>query len=464
MTDESLGVGGTNLLLSTIEKQEPWSDIPILLFPSSDVVGGRLISALGSLANATILERPIRTSILISAVRSALRSRRRQHEMRDLLLRLREADRQKDLFLATLSHELRTPLTSIVGWSKILMENENVEPAMRARALETIYRNAQAQAHLIEDILSISRIVAGKLAIDRQNINFSEIVMAAVDSIRPAAAAKNIQLNPSIVPTAFITGDPVRLQEVVLNVLSNAVKFTPSGGRIDLELTLDDQNALLRVTDNGIGITAEVLPHIFEHFRQADSSDTRAAGGLGLGLAIAKNLVHLHGGSVRATSEGRGKGTSMFIEIPRQRAGAAVPPLQPDLRLNPIERTPLTGHSVMLVEDDKDSRELLGHLLRDSGATVLMAESAPQAFELFRTSKPDIIVSDIGLPGENGYDLLARIRSEELPSIAITPAVALTGYADTETQEKALAAGFQVHLAKPVQPERLLTALVALLQ
>ena len=460
ITDESLDDWATDRLLNAIELQPAWSDLPLIIFPSNDRAGELLITALGPRANVTTFERPIRHAILLCAVQSALRARRRQYELHKVLERLEEADQQKDLFLATLSHELRTPLTSIVGWVQLL-KTRTLDSQTFAKALDTIERNTYAQTRLIEDILSISKIIAGKLAIERKPVRLSDLVNGSLSTVGPQAEAKDINIKADIQGDDYVKGDAVRLQEVVWNLLSNAIKFTPAQGEVSVCLRRDGSMLRLTVTDTGRGIDPAVLPHIFEHFRQADSSNTRTAGGLGLGLAIARKLVELHDGVIEAISDGIDCGTTMMVALPIDEDDATSQ--RQALTALPEISSSLEGHSVLLVEDDIDSRRLLAYVLSDAGATVHEAETVGQALNLFRTRRPDVIVSDIGLAGENGYDLIEKIRLEE-GNACRTPALALTGFADPRSQQRALAAGYQLHIAKPVQPEMVVDTIVGLLR
>jgi signal transduction histidine kinase/CheY-like chemotaxis protein len=461
VTDESLDEWDRERLLATVEQQPQWSDLPLLVFSSNDRATEALISELGVCANATIFERPIRPSILICGIQAALRARSRQYETRDLLERLKQADQQKDLFLATLSHELRTPLTSIVGWIQLL-KTRQLAPEVVTLAIETIERNTVAQTRLVEDILSVSRMVAGKLSIEHRPVRFEETVRAAAESVRPQAEARGIDLVESILGGGTIVGDAVRLQEVVWNLLSNSLKFTPGGGSIFIRMSSEPHALRLEVEDSGRGIEPEVLPHIFEHFRQADSSMTRSAGGLGLGLAIAKRIVELHGGTIEAASEGLNRGTRITVTLPAVDVSEERLPHEEPAELRNADSC-LSGCAVLLVEDDSDSRRLLSYILRDFGASVTEATTVQDAIASFNAAKPTVIVSDIGLAGESGYDLIETIRQLE-DGAAPTPAVAITGFADVASQARALASGFQLYIAKPVQPPDLIRAVLDVLK
>jgi len=360
-----------------------------------------------------------------------------------------EANRAKDEFLATLSHELRTPMTATLGWATMLRMGE-ITPENFHLAVETIERSTRAQAKLIDEILDVSRIVTGKLQLNVAPVNLQSVIEAAVDAVRPSIAAKGINLQLDFARIDGVpTGDAERLQQVIRNLLSNSVKFTPSGGSITIRADQPQRNAArISVTDTGQGISRKLLPVIFERFRQGDSSTTRSYGGLGLGLAIVKNIVELHGGSVAAESGGEGRGATFTITLPvttssAQTATAAHPDATP---------LSLSGVSVLLVEDDDDTRRMLAAALQSFGASVIAVGSAPAAIEALRIGAPNVVVSDIAMPGEDGYALIMKIRSGAVARARNVPAVALTAYARSEDRERILASGFEFHLTKPVDP------------
>ncbi len=370
-----------------------------------------------------------------------------------------KANHAKDEFLAMLSHELRTPLTPILGWTVVLRAGTLDPPSMR-RGLEVIERNARAQTQLIGDLLDVSRIITGKLRLEVRPLDISPVVEAGVDALRPTAEAKGIQLVVDVPKTApVIEGDPDRLQQVVWNLVSNAVKFTPPGGRIEVRLRREDSCLALAVADNGKGIRPDFLPYVFERFRQADSTSTRAHGGLGLGLAIVRHLVELHGGTVQAESPGEGQGSTFAVRLPLATAvggGAATrdEAAGRDVRLD--------GVRVMVVEDEMDVRDFLRVSLVQYGAEVTTFATAAEAFEALSHDRPDVLVSDIGMPVEDGYEFIRRVRALGPDRGGQVPAAALTAYAHDEDGERVLSAGYQVHLKKPVQPEEL-AAVVATL-
>jgi signal transduction histidine kinase/ActR/RegA family two-component response regulator len=382
--------------------------------------------------------------------REVLERRRMEKERAELLVREREANRLKDEFLATLSHELRTPLNAILGWTKLLRSNA-VAPNAVDRALEKVERNAQVQARLIEDLLEVSRIVSGKLRLDYRPFDLVALGLTAFESIRPTAEARGINLRRDFGPTPLMTaGDPDRLQQVIWNLLSNAVKFTPSGGTVTMTIRRREGIDEITVSDTGIGIEPEFLPSVFETFRQADASSTRTHGGLGLGLAIVRQLVELHGGDVSAASEGKDRGATVTVTLPvrtAERRRAREGDLQPPA---PIEGR-LAGRRILVVDDDADTRELLVSILERAGADVRAAASAQEGLALSLDEVPEAFVSDIAMPGMDGYDLMRHL-TETLGSNAPRVRLALSAFAAPVDRERSLQAGFHRHLAKPIDP------------
>jgi PAS domain S-box-containing protein len=376
------------------------------------------------------------------------------------------ASRSMDEFLATVSHELRTPLTAILGWARLLRADE-VPEATRAKAIATIERNAVVQAQLIEDLLDVSRIISGKMRLEIGPLDLRSVIEAALDVVRPAADAKGVQLAALFdghVPD--VTGDGSRLQQVAWNLLSNAVKFTPRGGRVEIRLSPADAFVEITVTDTGQGMAAPFVAHAFERFRQADGATTRSHGGLGLGLAIVKNIVELHGGSVRASSAGLGEGSSFVVQLPLGVAhppSAARPPSErPSSRsAAPASGSGMDGLRILVVEDEDDARELLVTILERAGAIVSAASSAREALAVLERERPTVILSDIGMPGEDGHALVRQIRALGSESIARTPAVALTAFARPEDRTRALDAGFDSYVSKPVEPRDLFAAITS---
>ena len=380
------------------------------------------------------------------------------------------ASQMKDEFLATLSHELRTPLNAILGWAQILRAGPADAEDLR-EGLDTIERNARAQTQIIEDLLDMSRIINGKVRLDVQRIDLAVIVHAAVNTVKPAADAKGIRIQTILdARTGPISGDPNRLQQIFWNLLSNAVKFTPKDGRVQVVLERVDSHVEVRIIDTGEGIKPEFIPHVFGRFRQADATTTRRHGGLGLGLAIVKQLSELHGGTVRVSSAGVGQGATFIVSLPLisihvEPSEAENARRHPQLAQTSIphgECAELTGLKVLVVDDEADARGLVRRLLEDCGATVIVAASASEGYWMLQSERPDILVSDIGMPGEDGYSLIRRVRALETEKGGNTPAVALTAYARAEDRMKAVVAGFQHHVVKPVEPAELITMVASL--
>jgi PAS domain S-box-containing protein len=377
------------------------------------------------------------------------------------------SNRLKDEFLATLSHELRTPLTAVLGWLSLLRSGK-LDEATRAQALDTIERNANVQAQLIEDILDVSRVITGKLQLDVRRFDLSKVIDAAITSVRPAAEAKQIRIETMIdTDASMIWGDANRLQQVIWNLLSNAVKFTPRDGRIEVRLKRVDSHTEIVVSDTGPGISADFLPYVFDRFRQADSTSTRAHSGLGLGLAIVRHLTEMHGGSVRAESDGNDRGATFTLELPvravlheTEEEVVAYQSGEDSARLD--SSLLLEGVEVLVVDNEADARELVRKALEQCGARVTTASSTAEALGLLERLSPNVLVSDIGMPGEDGYDLIRRVRAleQERGRGERLPAVALTAYVGEEDRRRVLSAGFQEHVAKPVELKKL-TALVA---
>ncbi|HEU4403914.1 MAG TPA: ATP-binding protein [Polyangiaceae bacterium] len=377
------------------------------------------------------------------------------------------ANRMKDEFLATVSHELRTPLNAILGWATMLQDGGLDGPA-QARALATIGRNARAQTRLIEDLLDLSRILQGKVVIAVGPVELARVVEAALEAVRPAADAKGVRLEPALDARAALAGDAERLQQVAWNLLSNAIKFTPRGGRVRVSLRRKPSHVELAVADTGQGISADFVPHVFEPFRQADGGTARRAGGLGLGLSIVRSLVELHGGTVAVASEGEGRGATFAVRLPTahargERAPAGAAPAAGEAAPGAPDCPPsVAGLRVLVVEDEADTRALLAFALGQCGALVTEAAGAAEALACLERERFDVLVSDVGMPGEDGYSLLERVRRLPPERGGRTPAVALTAYARVEDRARALRAGFEAHLAKPAEPAELLRAVAAL--
>ena len=400
--------------------------------------------------------------------------KRAEDERAQLLAREQEAraqaeaaNRMKDEFLATLSHELRSPLNAMLGWTRLL-NTRKFDEATTARAMETIERSARSQAQLVEDLLDVSRIIQGKLRLNVCPVELASVIQSASDTVRPAAEAKEIQLQTILDPAAGpIAGDSDRLQQVVWNLLSNSIKFTPKGGRVHVRLERVNSHVEITITDTGQGINPDFVPYVFDRFRQADSSITRTYSGLGLGLAIVRHLVELHGGTVRADSEGEGKGATFTVKLPLMPIRIEVnnpnrvhPTVGDGV---PFESAPsLAGIRVIVVDDEADSREFIVALLEQCGAQVTAVASAREAIEAVSQVKADVLVSDIGMPEEDGYSLIRKVRTLCAEQGGKIPAVALTAYARAEDRTRAIAEGFQMHIPKPVEPAELATVVASL--
>jgi signal transduction histidine kinase/CheY-like chemotaxis protein len=499
LTEDAVRTDEVDTLLDVLSGQPTWSDLPVVLLMRGGVESPVATRVLDSLANATLLERPAPMRSVVSAVQAAVRARKRQYEIRDQLETIRHAEaelrrkaddlhkadqerqhllaseraaraeaeragRMKDEFLATLSHELRTPLNAILGWAQVLRRLAD-DPEEVKNGMEIIERNARVQGQLIEDLLDMSRIISGKVRLEVQSTDPANIIDAAIESVGPAAEAREVRIQKRIGRSSPVLGDPNRLQQILWNLLSNAVKFTPKGGSVTVSLDRVASNVEIAVADTGVGIAAEFLPHVFERFRQADASTTRKHGGLGLGLAICQQLAELHGGSVRAESPGEGKGATFTLSLP---ISAILQPTEQMLKpargeaLSPkvdCRQTDLTGVKVLVIDDDADARGLVYRLLTDCKAQVTTASSAVEALRLLAASRPDIVISDIGMPEMDGYQFIEKVRATYASREEI-PAIALTAFARPEDRRRALAAGYQSHLSKPVEPAELL-AMVA---
>ena len=377
---------------------------------------------------------------------------------------LQVASRLKDEFLATLSHELRTPLNAVLGYARMLRSGAVSEERVPA-ALEVVERNATSLTQIVEDVLDVSRIISGKVRVNVQPVDLQAVLNNSIDSVRPAANARRIDLQCTIDPGDPIAGDPDRLQQVMWNLLSNAVKFTPTGGRVEVRLARGPSDVEIIVSDSGIGIQPEFLPHIFERFRQAESGTTRRHGGLGLGLAIARHIVEMHGGTIHVASDGDGKGSTFRLRLPRLVGPSEKHPDAPRVHpRSPKAQEPiaLNGLHVLVVDDDDDAQHMLREILESAGATVYAVASGAQALEKLANEHPDVLITDLGMPGMDGFDLIKRVRQSPDPALRDIPAAALTAYARSEDRTKALRSGFGLHLAKPIDPGDLIAAVDAL--
>jgi PAS domain S-box-containing protein len=417
----------------------------------------------------------------VSVFARDITERKRAEQERERLLSESEMHRQeaesasrvKDEFLATLSHELRTPLTAIVGWI-YLLRGGRLDEATRARGLEAIDRNAAAQAKVLGDIVDMSRIVGAKLLLNVRPLQLAPVVAAAIDSLLPAAHARGVKIQPNLDPSAgLVSGDPDRLRQVVWNLLSNAVKFTEKGGRVTVRVEKAGDEAQISVEDTGVGISRDFLPHVFERFRQGDSSNTRSHGGLGLGLAVVRHLIEMHGGTVTAESGGTGQGSTFVVRIPLHQGGEAqedpAPPVFTESRSFSFDReelppnTPqLDGVQVVVVDDGEDVRDVISTILRQNGATVRAAGTAKEALDLIAQKPPDVLLSEVEMKGETGHSLISRVRMLPPDRGGTVPAAALSAYSRSEDRVQALLAGFQIHLTKPVRPAELVAVIAAL--
>ncbi len=377
------------------------------------------------------------------------------------------ASRIKDEFLATLSHELRTPLNAVLGWVSLL-QREGLQAAERKKGLDTVERNARAQVQIIDDLLDLSGIISGKVRLEVQRVDLPAVLNESIETVRPTAEAKGIRLQTVVDPFAGpISGDPSRLKQIFWNLLSNAIKFTSKNGKVQVLLERVNSHVEVSVIDTGEGIAAEFLPYVFDRFRQGDASTTRRHGGLGLGLAIVKQLVELHGGDIRVQSGGIGQGTIFTLNLPlialhTEPLTERRHPRAPLHQREPSPEISLANVHALVVDDDGDARDLVQRLLQMAGATVSMASSASEAMERILAERPDVLVCDIGMPGEDGYAFIRRLRSIERSQGSALPAVALSAYARSDDRAKAIRAGFQNHLAKPVEPAELLAVISSL--
>jgi signal transduction histidine kinase/ActR/RegA family two-component response regulator len=491
LTEEALTASGIAQLLAAIRAQPSWSQLPIVLLMRGGAQSTVAASVLQALGNVMLLERPAPTRTVVSALVAAVRARQRQYQIRDQLeeihraeIRARDLQEQlarllsseraaraeaervsqmKDEFLATLSHELRTPLNAIYGWTQILrmgaVDSQTIE-----EGIAVIDRNVRAQTQLIEDLLDMSRIASGKVRLDMQPVDLVDVLQATVEAVRPAVEAKQLRLDKVIDPTAGpVSGDPGRLQQVFWNLMTNAIKFTPPGGSIQVLTRRADSHVEISVCDSGEGISPEFLPRLFDRFSQADGSSKRKHGGLGLGLSIVKNLVELHGGSVRAESAGEGLGATFLIRLPLRVAGALnqdVPRAPGGLSTVAFEcgDLKLDGLKILVVDDESDARDLVRRFLVECGATPALAASVAEAQELVERFAPDIIISDIGMPERDGYDFIRELRTKGCK----TPAVALTAFARAEDRIRSIQSGYQTHLPKPIEPAELVAVVASL--
>jgi signal transduction histidine kinase/ActR/RegA family two-component response regulator/type II secretory pathway pseudopilin PulG len=416
------------------------------------------------LATATMLGGLIITSLLSMLLRAQLKERQQAEDtaerLRESEAALQQANRAKDEFLATLSHELRTPMTSIMGWSEMLAD-KTLDAGMEQEAIDAIRKSAKVQAQLIDDLLDLSRITAGKMMIEPGPVELSHPVMAALDTVRAAAQAKGVRVEFDLAPDVWVNGDAHRLQQVVWNLVSNSVKFTPEGGEVSVTLRSVGNDAVLRVQDNGHGIEPHFMPHVFERFRQADSSTTRTHMGLGLGLAIVRHLLELHGGAIKAFSEGAGRGSTFEVRLPLLDR-SLIRPTDEAAPSEEEEEIPLSR--LLIVDDDDEVRHYVSAVFSGAGTEVRSASSARAAMDVLGDWTPDVVLTDLAMPEHDGFDLLRWIRSSSHAEVRGLPVVALTAFAASEDRQRATESGFQAFVAKPVDPAHLRAAVGSVLR
>jgi signal transduction histidine kinase/ActR/RegA family two-component response regulator len=448
-----------------------------VLEPATDASEGLIFFRCRPKAEAT--DQFVLLNQKIAALSREILERKKAEQQRDELLRGERAaraeaernSRMKDEFLATLSHELRTPLNAILGWTSLL-EREPLSQSA-AEGVEVISRNARSQKQLIEDLLDMSRIISGKIRLDVQRVELAAVIESAVATIRPAAEAKGVRLQVTLDPIAApVKGDPGRLQQVVWNLLSNAVKFTPSGGRVQISLERVNSHLEIIVADTGDGIRPDLLPHVFDRFQQGDSSTTRTYGGLGIGLSIVKQIVELHGGSVKAKSPGLGSGSTFTVALPVMLMHTSVENGAREERIHPAtasrdeadpcEGQDLAGVSVLVVDDEADARELAKRLLETCNAKVFLARGAEDALVILARERLDVMVSDIGMPDVDGYQFIRKVRARSAEEGGKIAAIALTAFARAEDRMRAMIAGYNLHLSKPIEPAELIIAIASL--
>jgi len=437
----------------------------LALIVTAVIVGLLIVALLFSVLDARLQARAasLDASLAIAEERKALYL----HEV-EARVEAERLNQLKDEFLSTVSHELRTPLNAILGWSQLLAQKESVSDDMLRKGLETIERNARVQVQLIDDLLDMSRILSGKVRLDLQPVKPAEFVGAVVESLRPTAMAKRIRLEAALDEEAGpVLADTGRMQQVMWNLVSNALKFTPGGGLVEVALWREGEQMAIRVRDNGPGIHPDFLPHVFDRFRQADTSTTRQHGGLGLGLSIVRQLVELHGGTVAVSSAGEGQGASFTVHLPLQPAlpdWSLAPALPGEERETaaPAAWPDLSGMRVLALDDDADSLEVLRTILLGAGAQVAVAYTAQEAFDLLHAQRPQVLISDIGMPGMDGFEFIRRVRSIEDSELCMVPALALSAFARKEDRDRACACGYTDYLVKPVTPSLLVEAVAAL--
>ncbi len=458
LPEEAIDQDRKNCLVEWLGRQPAWSDLPVLVLARPGADSAAVAQAMDLLGNVTVVERPTRVVALVSAVRAALRARQRQLQIRDHLAERREADRRKDEFLAILAHELRNPLAPIRNSLHILRLGARNDPTAE-RVTEMMERQVNHMVRLVDDLMEVSRITRGKIELRKEPVEVAAVVRSAVETSRPLIEAAGHQLTVAVPPEPLtLEGDPVRLAQVFANLLNNAAKYTEDGGRICLTVRREGGDAIaVSVRDTGIGISADMLPRVFELFTQVDRSTRRAQGGLGIGLTLVKSLVEMHGGSVEARSDGRGKGSEFVVRLPLaaapRRAGAPAPEEEGPSAVLVLRR-------VLVVDDNRDAAESLAMLLKLLGSEVHVAYDGPGALEALRTYRPSVVLLDIGMPGMDGHEVARRIRRQ--PELQDVTLIALTGWGQEEDRRRSQEAGFDYHLIKPVDVGALETLLSSL--
>jgi signal transduction histidine kinase/CheY-like chemotaxis protein len=454
LAEEALHPWTVNSLLGALGQQGPWSDLPLIVFTRGERSSESILEALGPLGNATILERPVRVSTLVSAVKAGMRARRRQYEVRDLLIRQTEADRRKDEFLAMLGHELRNPLAAIRNALWMLDETGSAGE-LEKRQRNVIDRQTHHLVRMVDDLLDVSRVTRGKISLQHQAVNLGDLVRRCMLELGMGRLAEVHELTLELrTETVCVEGDPVRLEQVVCNLIHNAVKYTPRGGSVSVSAEEEGGQAIIRVRDTGLGITADMLGKIFEPFTQVESSRKRSEGGLGLGLPLVRSLVELHNGTVEASSAGRGRGSEFVVRLPLHPLGAAAAASAPAEKPSETPSIPESARlRILVVEDNHDGRESLRDLLELWGHEVETAANGPDGVEAALNWLPNVALVDIGLPGLDGNEVAQRVRAAlDGDAMAL---IAMTGYGQPEDRRRALQAGFDAYLVKPVDPEEL---------
>jgi signal transduction histidine kinase len=462
LAEEALSAGQGQPLVEAVAAQLPWSDLPVLLITAHGADSSAAAAALETLSNVTLVERPTRVTALVSTVRSALRARERQYQAREYLLErertaesLRQADRRKDEFLATLAHELRNPLAPIRNSLQFLRMTVHSDPTAE-RVCEMMERQVNHMVRLVDDLMELSRITRGLIQLRKEHTELATVIRNAVETTRPLVEAGQHQLAISLPPDPIpLYGDAVRLGQVFANLLNNAAKYTDRGGQIWLTARCEGNEAIVSVRDNGIGISAPMLPLVFDMFMQADRTTDRSQGGLGIGLTLVKNLVELHGGSISARSDGPGLGTEFIVRLPVAVELSLEP--QPDLAQQHVER--LAQRRVLVVDDNEDAAASLAMLLEFLGSEVQIALDGKTALSMIAGFRPDAVLLDIGMPGMDGFEVARRIREQaDLAGIVL---IALTGWGQAEDRSRTQAAGFDHHLVKPADITSLQSLLIA---